>query len=806
MNRSTRATPWLFVALAVVFIALSVSTTDLLDPWWRPIIVLGGLAAAVHSRLVARLPFLFVIALAMTSARLATGPIAAGNPAASELGWLEVLQDLAVGVALCAMLTAASVRRNGEMSRREMIDMLAIAIGASIVTWLLVTNPLINEHGQGAALSIAGTAYLPISVLILTFSIDLMYVGLTRNRTMQFVVAAAIANLVATVINCLRLVEVLPSDTRSVSVGAYVVAFLLLCAALVHPDGPQSLAVNEDPHDHRQVSKSRLTVMTLALSGPVAAIAVIAPTSTLDAVVRAVTTLALVVTLVVRLTTAMHDHARARTTLMQRVNRDDLTGLPTRTRFVEVVSHLLETTWRSELQPTIIQLNLDRFKNINDSLGHFDANRVLVVVADRLGLAISAFGGTAARSGGDDFVIVDGTTTSTADAMMRVEAIRHALSQPITVAESTIFVTASIGVAVTPRNRTLSAEELMRRADIATHRAKADGRNRVALFDDSMQAHLAQRMDVEHALHGAIGRQEMRLYHQPIVDIVTGRVSGFEALMRWQRSDGTLVSPADFIPVAEETGIICELGAWALHDALRELRGWIDTGVVAPTTTVSVNVSPRQIADPNFAEVVRDALDRSGVGSNLLWLEMTESMMLEEPELAQSTLRQIRSMGVRLALDDFGTGYSSLSLLQQFPIQRIKIDRAFVQGLGDHGTERSLVRTIIAMARSMGLDLVAEGVETVPQLESLRDMGCDKAQGFLISRPVPADAMRSTMVALDELQSLSLFRQIGAPPSPAMLSTGASPYRTGRPTASVGISVAGPIGNMGSRPLGQPLL
>ena len=249
----------------------------------------------------------------------------------------------------------------------------------------------------------------------------------------------------------------------------------------------------------------------------------------------------------------------------------------------------------------------------------------------------------------------------------------------------------------------------------------------------------------------------MRLYHQPIVDIVTGQVSGFEALMRWQRTEDSLLPPSEFVSIAEDTGIICDLGAWALQEALGELRRWIDDGVVPPTTTTSVNVSPRQIIDPNFTQIVRDALDSTGISPHLLWIEMTESMMLDEPERAQLTLRQIRAMGVRLALDDFGTGYSSLSLLQQFPIQRIKIDRAFVQGIAERSNDRSLVRTIIAMAQSMGLDLVAEGVETVHQLQSLRDLGCNKAQGYLISHPVPPDAMRSTMVALAELTSLSLF-------------------------------------------------
>ncbi|MGI9645506.1 MAG: putative bifunctional diguanylate cyclase/phosphodiesterase, partial [Ilumatobacteraceae bacterium] len=461
-----------------------------------------------------------------------------------------------------------------------------------------------------------------------------------------------------------------------------------------------------------------------------------------------------------------------------------------------------EATWRSEFQPTIIQLNLDRFKNINDSLGHYRANEVLVTVAGRLSRAAAAYGAVVARTGGDDFAILDATTTSHDDATERLETVQAALAAPLEIGDGSLFVTASYGVAVAPRNRTVSAEEFMRRADIAAHEAKTAGRGKVALFDDSMQSQLAHRMDVEHALHGAIGRQEMELYHQPIVDIATGELCGFEALMRWQR-DGKVVPPGDFITIAEETGVIRELGAWALYEALGELRGWIDDDVVGPSTTISVNVSPRQTADPDFAAIVRGALEETGVPSHLLWLEMTESMMLEEPELAERTLREIRDMGVQLALDDFGTGYSSLSLLQQFPIQRIKIDRAFVSRIAEEGNHRSLVRTIIAMAQSMELDLVAEGVETVHQLEVLNDLTCDKAQGYLISRPVPADAMRSTMVALDELASLSMFETT---PEDDSVPTAPTADEIDAPSKVQSEPLTAMMGTISSRPLGQPVL
>jgi EAL domain-containing protein (putative c-di-GMP-specific phosphodiesterase class I) len=235
-------------------------------------------------------------------------------------------------------------------------------------------------------------------------------------------------------------------------------------------------------------------------------------------------------------------------------------------------------------------------------------------------------------------------------------------------------------------------------------------------------------------------------------------VVGFEALMRWQQSDGTIVSPAEFIPIAEDNGTIVPIGAWALLEALTQLRHWIDDGVCNPSATMSVNVSPVQLADPNFPGIVSEALTRSGVPPQLVWLEVTEGVMITEPELALATLRRLGSIGVRIALDDFGTGYSSLSLLQKFPLQRIKIDRAFVRGVAENPNDRSLVRTIIIMARSLGMEIVAEGVESMHQLQVLIDLECEKAQGFLISHPVPADAMRSTVAALERLDQFTGLR------------------------------------------------
>jgi diguanylate cyclase len=760
MRRVFAGVPWLLAAGALglgAFVALSAGS---FDPFWRVLVVAASLISGYVGRRTNRLPVVFTVVFVFTGVRLAAIDSGGVQVDANRLSWGPAISDVVVGSVLIVLLGVALRARRTEINRRDLLDGLTVAIGASLVAWVGIANPLITQFDVNPGLAVTTAMYLPIAVLLTTFTTELFLTGLQRNRGMWFIMVAVASNLLGTLLIDFSLIDKATWGAGSISLGLFIAGFLFLCASVSHADLPATLLPIDESLGDDNKTPLRMILITISLISPAVLIAAVAPTSATDIAVRTTGTVALIVAAVTRLFMALQANARAQETLVRRLSRDEVTNLPTRGLFTEFVSDSLESTWRSEHQPTLIQLNLDRFKNLADSLGPSEANNVLNVIGERLTTAAATFDGFVARSTADEFVVIDATTTSTIDAMARAESIRASIAAPIPAGESSVFVTASFGVAVAPRNRTISAEEFMRRADIATHRAKSDGRNRVALFDESMQANLAHRMDVEHALHGAIGRQEMRLYHQPIVDIVSGQISGFEALIRWRRTDGTLVSPGDFIPIAEETGIICELGAWALREALTELRQWIDDGVIAATTTMSVNVSPRQIADPNFADVVRNALDLSGVPPHLLWLEMTETMMLEEPEIALGTLRHIRAMGVKLALDDFGTGYSSLSLLQQFPIQRIKIDRAFVQGVAERSTDRSLVRTMIAMAQSMGLDLVAEGVETVQQLQSLRELGCDKAQGYLISHPVPPDAMRTTMAALNEFASLSLFGPI----------------------------------------------
>ncbi|MCB0966917.1 MAG: bifunctional diguanylate cyclase/phosphodiesterase [Ilumatobacter sp.] len=754
-SRGQLILPWALLGVASIVLVPGLVRGEVVSPIWNVVMVLLAVGAATYSVVVNRVNPIYGVVMSIAVLHLVVSDAQRDLGVDRPLTWAEILGDLGVAIGLVCVLGFSTARRLGAPAGRYLVEVFVVLTGASIATWVVLTEPLL-ERGDDLPRALLASVFLPINVLVAAFVVDLWNHGLRTNRSMQFAAIAAIIFVMGSFAERLQLVGTIDLDGSVMAATIYSASAALMLAAIVHPSFRHHLTDSASPDP--AVGRARLMMMGVSVLVAVTLTAVRPPDGPADIAFRVVATVLLIVLVVVRLAIALQEHETAHRSLQHRIYTDELTGLATRTRFVEQVGEVIETNWRSEHLPTVTQLNLDRFKNINDTFGHHGANDVLVEVARRIETAAGTFGAFVARIGGDEFAVVDGSTRTIDEAVERAEILRAAVSSPIVINEAPIFITASIGVAMVPKKRSLTAEELLRRADIANHRAKGDGANRVAVFDDSMQANVAKRMDIEHALHGAIGRAEMRLYHQPIVDIGSGRVSGFEALIRWQRPDGTTMSPVTFIPIAEDTGMICEIGAWALRDALGELRRWIDSGVVSPSTTMSVNVSPRQVADPNFANIVRQALIASAVPPHLLWLEMTESMMLDEPELAEHTLREIRSLGVQLALDDFGTGFSSLSLLQNFPIQRIKIDRAFVQGIAENTNDRSLVRTIIALGHSMGLDLVAEGVETVHQLQSLRDLGCNKAQGFLISHPVPAPAMRSTMTALAELAQLSLFQ------------------------------------------------
>jgi diguanylate cyclase (GGDEF)-like protein/PAS domain S-box-containing protein len=428
---------------------------------------------------------------------------------------------------------------------------------------------------------------------------------------------------------------------------------------------------------------------------------------------------------------------RVEVALEQRILRDELTGLPNRRRLVERLEEAITHARETCTTVGVIFLDLDRFKLVNDSLGHDVGDELLVRVADRL-RAITR-DGDAARLGGDEFVVLCAGMSGTDEVVEQAALIEDVLRAPFTVGSEEVVVTASIGIAVWSSDHETPIE-LMRYADTAMYRAKESGRARFEIFDEQMHESVAARLDLESALRFAIDRQELCAYYQPIVALRDGRATHLEALVRWNRPGVRLIAPNEFIQIAEETGLINAIGAWMLCRATEDCARWQD---VAPGVGVSVNVSARQFEDGRIVESVESALAESHLPPELLRLEITESVLLEHTDRTIAILRQLKERGVRLALDDFGTGYSSLTYLQRLPLDELKIDRSFVASLEDDDADRTLLRMIVHLGRSLHLMVVAEGIDSVRKLQAVQQLGCHYGQGFLFAQPAPYAQVRA---------------------------------------------------------------
>jgi diguanylate cyclase (GGDEF)-like protein/PAS domain S-box-containing protein len=411
---------------------------------------------------------------------------------------------------------------------------------------------------------------------------------------------------------------------------------------------------------------------------------------------------------------------------------DPLTGLANRALFRDRVEHALTQTHRAGGGVAVIFLDLDDFKAVNDSLGHAEGDQLLVQVAARL-LGATRGCDTVARLGGDEFAIllndaVDG------DAHIVANRILSSLTRPVLVGARELSVGASIGIAAARCDD--GAEELLRNADLAMYQAKARGKGMYEVFAPPMYEAVRDRVSLQADLHHALERREFRLVYQPLVELATERVLGVEALVRWDHPTRGAVSPATFIPLAEESGMILPLGRWVLGEACRQAAIWQRRGIGAPY--VAVNISGRQLQHPQLVADVASALGDAGLDPGALLLEITEGVVMHDTEASLRRLLDLKGIGVRLAIDDFGTGYSSLSYLQRFPVDVLKIDKAFVDDVAAGGSQAALARTIVALGETLSLDTVAEGIETAEQSAALLAMGCRVGQGYWFARPVPA--------------------------------------------------------------------
>ena len=417
---------------------------------------------------------------------------------------------------------------------------------------------------------------------------------------------------------------------------------------------------------------------------------------------------------------------------------DPLTGLPNRLLFTERLTQIIS---RSKQIPgrkfAVLFLDLDRFKVINDSLGHMVGDQLLIAIARRLETCVKRTD-IVARLGGDEFtILLDDIQTE--DAANHVaERIHQELALPFTLNGYEVFTTVSIGIALstTDFNHT---EDLLRGADIAMYRAKASGKACHEVFDTEMHNEAMRQMQLENDLRRALERGEFRVYYQPIVSLTTGRLAGFEALMRWQHPERGLVSPGDFIPIAEETGLILPMGEWILMEACRQLSEWQKKYPQYRRLSMSVNISSRQFSQRGTIDLLKNVLEKTGLNPALLKLEITETAIMENTETAMEILLALKKMGVQLSVDDFGTGYSSLGYLYRFPMDVLKIDRSFISRVDTDGEKLELVRTIITLAWNLGMDVIAEGVETTKQLAQLKMLKCEYGQGYLFSKPMSAE-------------------------------------------------------------------
>jgi diguanylate cyclase (GGDEF)-like protein/PAS domain S-box-containing protein len=431
------------------------------------------------------------------------------------------------------------------------------------------------------------------------------------------------------------------------------------------------------------------------------------------------------------------DRKRAEEQLQHEAMHDVLTGLPNRAMFIDHLELAIARAQRNESRKfAVLYVDLDRFKIINDSLGHAVGDQLLKEVAVRLWKCVRA-GDTVARLGGDEFVLLLEDIYEENEAIEVAERIKSELASSFTLNGREVFTTVSVGVASSWTSYH-QAEGLIRDADAAMYRAKSLGKNRHEIYDSAMHAQVNDLLQMETALRMAVERQELMVYYQSIVDLETFKISGFEALVRWNHPERGFISPANFIPLAEETGLIVDIGEWVLREACRQMERWQKIFPSDPPLFVSVNLSSKQFIQSDLIQRVTQIIEETKINPEGLKLEITESAVMDNVETATEMLKKLRALGIKLSIDDFGTGYSSLSYLHRFPIDTLKVDRSFVVNMSEDSENVEIVRTIVSLAQNLGMNVIAEGVETKEQLAALRKLGCENGQGYLFSKPVNA--------------------------------------------------------------------
>ncbi|MFD0521022.1 putative bifunctional diguanylate cyclase/phosphodiesterase [Paractinoplanes durhamensis] len=631
---------------------------------------------------------------------------------------------LCLGYAFLVMLR----RRRADDDDPARVDAVLVGLAAAFVTWTFVISPAVQSSNL-SGYQVLDALFPIIDVVILILVAQLMLAGGVQQAALWLMITAAACMFVGDLLFSLRdaqLIDISPTPSNA----AFLLMFVLIPASALHPSTrtlvqPQKIVV-------RDMSRLRMTVIGLVVVVPTIVTSLMPLGSLFNDLIRAGLCAMIVLSVLGRVVRSNNSRVKAERMTRRRATHDALTDLPNREMLSETVAAWADRATGEHLEISLLFIDLDRFKMINDHWGPEVGDELLCAVAGRLGEQVRAQD-VVARIGGDEFVIALASASHLRLAESLADRLLDEFAKPFTLSVGEVVVSASIGVAKSTGGA--HALELIRDADTAMYKAKGSGRNAYALFDTSLREQVRDRVKLEQALRGALERGELAVHFQPIVDIAADELDGFEALMRWNSPELGFVSPVEFIPIAEETGMIVEMGAWMLRESVQQLQQWLDVrGPDARPLHVSVNVAVRQLRDGSLVTLVDDVLRDTGLPPQALWLEITESGVMEDIEAALLTLNALHSLGVTLCIDDFGTGYSSLSYLHRLPVGIVKIDRSFINDVGETGTNEPIVRAVLAMTHAMGHRVVAEGVETELQRNWLRDQGCDLVQGWFYGK------------------------------------------------------------------------
>jgi diguanylate cyclase len=652
-------------------------------------------------------------------------------PSVADGFYLAAYPVLAVGLFLLI---------RGRRPRRDiagLLDSATLTAALGLLSWVLLARPTLDASQYSLSAAVVSVAYPIADILLAGFLIRLVMTPGGRTPALRMLLAA-VALLIGGDSTSAALSLFTSSSTNAYDV-IWLASYVVWGVAALHPSMRSLSASTSSPA--LEFTRGRLTALAVATLVAPGTLAVEWLTrSRID--VWAVVTGSVVMFLLVvgrmsvaidQIVSANRERLRLQDDLAYQAAHDCLTELPNRAQAMQMIDGAMSRAQRSGAMVGLLFVDLDAFKAVNDNFGHQAGDDVLRAVAQRMQEATRG-GDVVARLGGDEFVVLLEPVDTESSAVDVAERIVVAVSEPITTGDGDLVsVGTSVGVAISQDGGT-DAEQLLYEADVAVYRAKAAGRGRVEVFDESLRREISERVSMESALIRAIGQDEFVLHYQPIVDLRTGRVEGYEALARWQRPGFGLLPPGDFIDTAEASDLICDIDTWALNRACGQLAEWT-SATVGSQLTMAVNISGRHVSKPRIISDVAAALATAGIAPQQLVLEITETVLIDGI-LAVEHLTELRRMGVAISIDDFGTGYNSIARLQHLPIDIIKIDKTFVDSSGP--SEGKLLSLMVQAAHAFGLPVIAEGVEHGYQLETLRRMGCESAQGFHIGRPMAA--------------------------------------------------------------------